>query len=155
MSTPIALDQNALPVGATGTLVGETAVAAGASRQQVLAGRILSGLSIAFLLLDAGMKIAQAPAAVDGTVQLGYPVETILGIGLVQLACLALYAAPRTAVLGALLLTGYLGGAVATHVRVGNPLFSHILFPTYVAALVWGGLYLRDARVRALLPFRR
>lgn len=154
MFTPIALELNAQPAERSGTLRGETAIDV-AARRQILSGRILSGLSIAFLLFDAGMKIARVPAAIQGTVQLGYPAETILGIGLVQLVCLALYAAPRTAVVGALLLTGYLGGAVATHVRVGNPLFSHILFPTYVAALVWGGLYLRDARLRALVPVRR
>jgi hypothetical protein len=77
------------------------------------------------------------------------------GIGLTLLACVALYAMPRTSVLGAVLLTGYLGGAIATHVRVHNPLFSHVLFPTYVAAIAWGGLFLRDARLRAFLPFRR
>ena len=154
MSTLITVEQNARPGERSGTLRGETVIEP-ASQRQILSGRILSGLSIAFLLFDAGMKIARVPAAIQGTVQLGYPAETILGIGLVQLVCLALYAAPRTAVVGALLLTGYLGGAVATHVRVGNPLFSHILFPTYVAALVWGGLYLRDARLRALFPVRR
>ena len=154
MSTLITVEQNARPGERSGTLRGETVIEP-ASQRQILSGRILSGLSIAFLLLDAGMKIARVPAAVEGTVQLGYPAEAILGIGLVQLICLALYVAPRTAVVGALLLTGYLGGAVATHVRVGNPLFSHILFPTYVAALVWGGLYLRDARLRALFPVRR
>ena len=120
-----------------------------------LVGRVLSGLAIAFLLFDAGGKVAGVRQAVEGTVQLGYPAESLLGIGLVQLACVLLYAVPRTAILGALLLTGYLGGAVATHVRVGNPLLSHVLFPTYVAALVWGGLYLRDARLRALVPRRR
>ena len=154
MSTLITVEQNARPGERSGTLRGETVIEP-ASQRQILSGRILSGLSIAFLLFDAGMKIARVPAAVEGTVQLGYPAEAILGIGLVQLICLALYVAPRTAVVGALLLTGYLGGAVATHVRVGNPLFSHILFPTYVAALVWGGLYLRDSRLRALLPVRR
>lgn len=154
MFTPIAFEQNAQPAERSGTLRGETAIDV-ATRRQILSGRILGGLAIAFLLFDAGMKIARVPAAIQGTVQLGYPAEAIFGIGLVQLVCLALYAVPRTSVLGALLLTGYLGGAVATHVRVGNPLFSHILFPTYVAALLWGGLYLSDARLRALLPFRR
>jgi len=154
MSRLFALEHDTRLAERSGTLRGETVVAV-VTRRQILSGRILSGLAIAFLLFDSGMKIARVPAAVEGTVQLGYPAETILGIGLVQLVCLALYAAPRTAVVGALLLTGYLGGAVATQVRVGNPLFSHILFPTYVAALVWGGLYLRDARLRALVPFRR
>jgi hypothetical protein len=79
----------------------------------------------------------------------------VFSLGVTLLACVVAYILPRTSVLGALLLTGYLGGAVATHVRVGNPLFSHVLFPTYVAALLWGGLLLRDARLRALLPLRR
>jgi hypothetical protein len=79
----------------------------------------------------------------------------VFGLGVILLSCVVAYAIPRTSVLGALLLTGYLGGAVATHVRVANPLFSHVLFPTYIAALLWGGLILRDARLRALLPIRR
>ena len=86
--------------------------------------------------------------------ELGYPVEAALGIGLLEIACLAIYLVPRTSVLGAVLLTGYLGGAIATHVRVGNPLFSHVLFPTYVAALLWTGLFLREQRLRVLLPLR-
>ncbi|MGH2901323.1 MAG: DoxX family protein, partial [Solirubrobacteraceae bacterium] len=89
--------------------------------------------------------------AVEGSTQLGYPESAIVPIGLILLACLVVYVVPRTAVLGAVLLTGYLGGAIATHVRVGNPLLSHTLFPIYVAAMVWGGLWLRDGRVRAML----
>ena len=85
---------------------------------------------------------------------LGWPVSLAIPLGILLLSCLALYAIPRTAVLGAILLTGYLGGAVATHVRVADPLFSHVLFPVYVGAMLWGGLYLRDARLRALIPFR-
>jgi hypothetical protein len=114
----------------------------------------LSGLAVLFLLSDAVFKVLQLPAAVEGTGQLGYPTSVILPLGIIQLVCLALYLIPRTSVLGAILWTGYLGGAVATHVRIGHPLFSHILFPTYVAALLWGGLWLRDPRVRAVLPFR-
>jgi len=117
----------------------------------VWAGRVLSGLGILFLAMDAGMKLLQLPVAVEGTTQLGYPSSVIVPIGIIQVACLLLYIVPRTSVLGAILWTGYLGGAVATHVRIGNPLFSHILFPIYVAALLWGGLWLRDRRVRALL----
>lgn len=100
------------------------------SRKQVIAGRVLSGLAIAFLLMDAGLKVARVPQAIQTTVELGYPSSTVFGIGLLQLVCLALYVYPRTAFLGAVLLTAHLGGAVATHVRVGNPLFSHVLFPT-------------------------
>jgi hypothetical protein len=81
-------------------------------------------------------------------------VSVSVGIGLLELVCLVLYVIPRTSVLGAILLTGYLGGAVATHVRVGSPMLTHVLFPIYVAALVWGGLFLREARLRALVPLR-
>jgi len=118
---------------------------------QVWTGRVLSGIAVLFLTMDAAMKVMQIPAAVKGTAELGYPAGVLLPLGIIQLVCLALYLVPRTRVLGAILWTGYLGGAVATHVRVGNPLFSHILFPVYVAALLWGGLYLRDARLRAIL----
>ena len=121
------------------------------TRKAIWAGRILSGIAVLFLAFDAAMKILAVPAAVEGTTQLGYPASTLLGIGMVQLVCLALYLIPRTAPLGAILWTGYLGGAIATHVRVGNPLFTHVLFPIYVAALLWVGLWLRDRRVAALL----
>src|SRR5688572_6172981 len=120
----------------------------------IWSGRILSGLAVLFLLFDATMKVIRLPAAVDGTVQLGYPASVILPLGIVQVACLVLYLIPRVAPLGAILWTGYLGGAIATHVRLENPWFTHVLFPIYVAAFLWGGLWLRDARVRALLAPR-
>ena len=116
-------------------------------------GRVLSSVAVLFLLFDAIVKVMQLPVAVEGTKKLGYPVTVILTLGIVQLICVALYVIPRTSFLGAILWTGYLGGAVATHVRVSDPLFSHILFPTYVAMLLWGGLWLRDRRLRALVPF--
>ncbi|MEP7117127.1 MAG: DoxX family protein [Acidobacteriota bacterium] len=115
----------------------------------------LSSLAIAFLTFDTVIKVLQTGMAVEATTALGYPAPAVLTIGLIELTCLVLYVLPPTAVLGAVLLTGYLGGAVATHVRLGNPLFSHQLFPLYVAAFLWGGLYLREPRLRALLPFRR
>ena len=108
-----------------------------------------------FLTFDTVLKVLKLGPAVEGTVALGYPVDTVQWIGVIELVCVVLYLVPRTAVLGALLLTGYLGGAIATHVRIGNPLFSHILFPVYVALFVWGGLYLRDTRLRELLPLRK
>ena len=118
------------------------------------AGRILSALPILFLLFDSVAKLMRLPPVLEGMAKLGYS-DTVAGpLGITLLICTVLYAVPRTSMLGALFLTGYLGGAVATHVRVGDPLFSHALFPTYVAVLVWGGLYLRDARLGALLPFR-
>lgn len=117
-------------------------------------GWILGILPALFLLMDAGMKLAKPKFVVEATTKLGFTEGVIVPLGVVLLVCTILYLAPRTAVLGAILLTGYLGGAVATHVRAGDPLFSHVLFPTYFGAMLWGGLYLRDRRVRALVPFR-
>ena len=122
-----------------------------AANKAVWVGRVLSGLAVLFLAVDAGFKLLQSPMAIEGTVELGYPASAILKIGIIQVVCLVIYLIPRTSVLGAILWTGYLGGAIATHVRLENPLFTHQLFPIYVAALLWGGLYLRDRRVRALL----
>ncbi len=124
------------------------------SNGQRRTGIALSILVSLFLLLDSGMKVLRLAPAVTGTVELGYPDGVVLGIGLLQILCLLLYVVPQTSVLGAVLLTGYLGGAIATHVRIGSPLFSHILFPTYVAALLWGGVWLREPRLWALLPRR-
>lgn len=120
-------------------------------KRAIWTGRILSGIAVAFLTMDAVMKLLQVKPAVEGTAQLGYPASVIFPLGIIQLICLVLYLIPRTAVLGAVLWTGYLGGAIATHVRIGNPLFSHILFPIYVAAFLWGGLWLRDRRVKTML----
>jgi DoxX-like protein len=124
------------------------------SKGRLWTGRIMSALPVLFLLMDAVMKLVKPEFVVKATVQLGYPESVILPLGIVLLVCVILYVIPRTAVLGAILLSGYFGGAVATHVRVGNPLFSHILFPVYVAMLMWGGLYLREERLRALIPLR-
>ncbi|MCG3154733.1 MAG: hypothetical protein DKINENOH_01327 [bacterium] len=124
------------------------------SRKNLWAGRIISALAILFLLFDSSGKLLKLAPVVEGTVQLGYPESAILGIGIVELVCLALYVIPRTSIFGAVLLTGFLGGAVATHVRLGNPLFSHVLFPVYIGALVWGGLFLLDGRLRTLVPLR-
>ena len=117
-------------------------------------GRTLTTLAALFLGVDALGKLLQLAPVVAGTAELGYPEGAVLMIGVLEAFCLAAYQVPPTAVLGALLLTGYLGGAIATHMRAGNPLFSHILFPVYVASFVWGGLFLREARLRALLPLR-
>ena len=124
------------------------------SRRALWTGRVLSGLAVAFLIFDGAGKLLEVQPVIDGTKQLGYPPDIVFGLGVTLLSCLLTYLVPRTSVLGAVLLTGYLGGAVATHVRVGNPLFTHVLFPTYVAALLWGGLILRDTRLRAFLPWR-
>ncbi len=119
--------------------------------KSVIAGRVITGLALAFMTFDVFMKLAQVKEAVEGTAQLGFNPNVLLPLGLIQLSCLILYVIPRTAPLGAAFLTAYLGGAVAIHVQQGNPMFTHILFPVYIAALLWGGLYLRDARVRAAL----
>ena len=124
------------------------------SRRRLWVGRILSGLVVAFLVVDAAMKVMKLPVVLEASKQLGFSEGSIFGIGVVLLACTITYLVPRFSLVGALLITGYLGGAIATHVRMGNPLFSHTLFPIYVAALVWGGLYLRDPRVRALIAPR-
>jgi hypothetical protein len=127
-----------------------------ATNKALWTGRILSGLVVLFLLVDASFKLIRPlPApAVEAFGKLGYPIEFAAGIGILLLSCVALYLIPRTSILGAILLTGYLGGAVASHVRVGDPWFSHALFPVYIGLLVWGGLYLRDQRLRALIPLR-
>jgi hypothetical protein len=115
------------------------------------AGRIMSALAALFLLMDGGMKLFKPPFVIQATVQLGYPESAIVGIGIALLVSTLLYIIPRTSILGAILLTGYLGGAVASNVRAAAPLFN-ILFPVAFAALVWGGLWLRDRRLRQLLP---
>lgn len=125
-------------------------------RSRVWAARVLTAIPVLFLLMDSVMKLLALPLVTDSMAQLGYRPDPGLarGIGVVLFVCLLLYVVPRTSVLGAVLLTGYLGGAIATHVRIGHPLFSHVLFPVYVALLLWGGLYLREPRLRALLPLR-
>jgi len=127
---------------------------AAVSNKTLWAGRIISALPVVFLLVDGVMKVMKAPVAVEGSIQLGYPEKVVVAIGVVLLICTLLYVIPQTSILGAILLTGYLGGAIATHMRVGNPLFTHVLFPVYVGVMVWGGLFWRDNRLRALIPLR-
>ena len=126
------------------------------SKKGLWAGRIMSGLVIAFLAVDVVIKFVKpAPAPVVETcAHLGLPLSLAPVLGMILLMSTALYVIPNTSVLGAILLTGYLGGAVATHLRVGDPLFSHVLFPTYLGVLLWGGLYVREPRLRALIPLR-
>lgn len=124
-------------------------------RKLRITGWVVSGLVIAFMLMDAIMKLLALPVVLEAGSALGLPgVDMARGLGILLLLCTVLYAAPRTSVLGAILVTGYLGGAVATHLRIGTPLFTHILFGVYVGALAWLGLYLRDAAVRRLIPSR-
>ena len=124
------------------------------SRWQVLTGRGLSGLIVAFMGFDGVMKLVKPPQVLEATAHLGMGAEFLTSIGVVLLVCTALYAIPRTAILGAILLTGYLGGAVFGNLRAGDPLFSHVLFPVYFGIVIWAGLVLRDSSLRVLIPVR-
>ena len=124
------------------------------SRGRMWRGYIVSGLPVLFLLLDAVGKFVKPEAVVQGTVELGYSESVIVPLGIVLIISTVIYIIPRTSVLGAILLTGYLGGAVATHVRIGSPLFTHILVPVYLGVMIWLGLYLRDSRLQELVPLR-
>jgi hypothetical protein len=117
-------------------------------------GRILTGLVTAFLLLDGGLKVVAPDFAASHSVQLGFPGHLIFTVGIIELGCLAIYLVPQTSALGAVLLTGFLGGAIATHFRVEDPLLGYTLFPLYVGGLAWAGLLLRDRRLQLLVPFQ-
>ncbi|MEE1612906.1 DoxX family protein [Microvirga sp. CF3016] len=123
----------------------------------VWTGRALSGLVVLFLLFDGAIKLVPLQVVIDTAVPLGWPADPALWrtLGLVLIASALLYAYPRTSILGAILITAYLGGAIATHVRIGSPPFSHTLFGVYLGIALWAGLWLRDPRVRALLPLAR
>jgi DoxX-like family len=124
------------------------------SKKIIWTGRILSTLVVLFMVMDGVMKLVKPAPVMQATARLGFSDSAITGIGIVLLACTILYAIPRTAVFGAILLTGYLGGAVATQVRAGSSLFE-TLFPVIFGVLVWGGPFLRDGRLRGLIPWRR
>ncbi len=121
------------------------------SKAATIGGRTMSGLTIAFLTWDATIKLIEHPMAVEASASLGWSGPSLVSVGAIAMVFAVLYVIPRTSVLGALLWTAYLGGAVATHWRVGNPWLSHTLFPVYMAALLWGGLVLRDRRLRAFV----
>ncbi len=127
---------------------------AGPSKAKLWTGWILSGLVIVFLVMDFGMKLADLEVVRTTGLTLGWQPETARVLGAILAVCTVLYAYPRTAILGAILLTGYLGGAVATHLRVDSPLLSHTLFGVYLGLLAWGGLWLRDRRLQAMIPLR-
>ena len=137
---------------ATTTFSSSSAPKPGAARWT---GRVLSALVVLFLLFDGIIKVIEMDIVKETLTQLGYPPNIGFGLGVITLAIAVLYAVPRTAVLGAILLTGLLGGAMATHLRVGSPLFSHLLFGLYIGLMAWGGLYLRNEKLRALLPLTR
>jgi hypothetical protein len=119
-------------------------------------GRVMSALVVLFLIFDATIKLIPIQPVIDSMNELGYPptVGLARGIGIVTAICIVLYVWPRTAVLGAILMTGLFGGAIASHLRIGSPVFSHLLFGVYLGLLAWGGLWLRDPRLRALVPWR-
>jgi hypothetical protein len=119
-----------------------------------LAGYGLTGVSALFFLMDAGMKLMQLPIVLQTTAQLGWPTSSVVPLGMILLVSTLLYIFPRTSILGAVLLTGYLGGAVATHARIDSPLFTHTLFGVYVGVILWAGLYLRDPVLRSVFPAR-
>jgi len=141
------------PAAYRGSAVQADAQPVAVSKKRLWTGRAMSGLAILFLIFDGVTKAIKVPAVLKASAQLEYPVGLIPLIGIILLVCTLLYAIPRTSVLGALLLTGYLGGAVAAQLRIGNPVFETV-FPILFALLVWGGLYLRENRLRALIPFR-
>lgn len=135
----------------------ETANAAPApGRASRIAGWVLSGLLIAFLVFDGAIKLVPLQVVLDTSAQFGLPADVTSAriLGVLTLLCTVLYAIPRTSILGAILLTAYLGGAVATHFRIGSPIFSHLLFGVYLGLFAWGGLWFRDPRVRRMIPFR-
>jgi len=127
---------------------------AAVSKKMLWTGRIMSALVVLFLLMDGVMKLINPAPVVEGMNKLGYPLSLTSVIGIVLLVCVVLFAIPRTSILGAILLTGYLGGAVASQLRVGLPLFGYVLAPVYMGVLIWGGLFLRDSRLRTLFPLR-
>jgi hypothetical protein len=136
------------------TVIAETVPASTPARW---VGRILSGIVIVFLLVDGAIKLVPWPIVTETMEKMGYGSDDALmrGLGAVTIVCTVLYAVPPTSILGAILLTGYLGGAIASHVRIDSPLFTHTLFGLYLGLMVWGGLWLRDDRLRRLIPFRR
>jgi hypothetical protein len=127
------------------------------SKSARLLGRILSGLVIVFLLFDGAIKLVPWPVVTETMDKMGYGSSESFArsLGIITIVCTVLYSIPPTSILGAILVTGYLGGAIASHVRIGSPLFSHTLFGLYLGLMVWGGLWLRDRNLRSLLPFGR
>ncbi|HUI65688.1 MAG TPA: DoxX family protein [Bacteroidota bacterium] len=125
-----------------------------ASKKALWTGRILTGIVVVFMLFDSITKILKVDAVVKASAQFGYPVSLLPTIGVILLVCLVIYVIPRTSLIGALLITGYLGGAVQANLRIGTPLFSNARFPVYFAVLVWGGLFFREQRVREFFSLR-
>jgi hypothetical protein len=124
------------------------------SKKSLWAGRIVTGLVAAFLVFDAVIHIMKPAPVVEAFAKLNFPIRFAVPLGIIELACILLYVIPRTSILGAILLTGYLGGAIAVQLPTGNPFFGEVLFPIYIALFLWGGIYLRDERLRTMVPLR-
>ncbi len=124
-------------------------------RAPLWAGRVMTALFVLFMIFDVAIKLLRLSVVDDAMRELGYPADLGFVIGVIEAIALILYLVPRTAVLGALLFTAVFGGAIASHLRIGSPLFTHVLFGVYLGLLAWGGLWLRDAALRAMLPLRR
>jgi len=124
------------------------------SRKSLWAGRIITGLVAAFLLFDAVIHLMKPAPVVEGFAKLGFPIRFAIPLGIIELVCVLMYLIPRTSIFGAILLTGYLGGAIAIQLPTGNPFFGEVLFPVYNGVFLWGGIYLRDEKLRALVPLR-
>jgi hypothetical protein len=137
------------------TMTATLAPAPAPRKAMLWTGRALSGLFLAFMAFDITLKLMNLPVVGETTAGLGWRPEMAQPIAVLELILVAIYVFPRTSVLGAVLLTGLFGGTAATHLRIDNPLFSHVLFGVYLAIFAWGGLYLRDERLRAIFPIRR
>jgi len=129
--------------------------AAPISKRRLWTGRALSCVAVLFMLFDTVIHAMKPPAVVQGLSELGFPLSAAIPLSTIEFTCIVLYVIPRTSPLGAILLRGYLGGAVAVQVRIGAPLFTNVLAPEYIVLLLWGGLYMRDERVHAIIPVRR
>jgi hypothetical protein len=136
---------------ATFSALDHSRLQAATSTTAIWSGRFLSALAVLFLTFDTVIKVLRLPVALAATAQLGFTDNAAFAIGVIEAACLVLYLVPRTSALGAVLWTGYLGGAIATHIRAASPLVTHALFPIYVAALLWIGLWLRNDRIRRIV----
>jgi len=124
------------------------------SRKSIWAGRIITGLIAAFLVFDAVIHLLKPAPVVEGFAKLGFPIRFAVPLGVIELVGILLYVIPSTSILGAIFLTGYLGGAIAIQLPTGNPFFGEVLFPVYIGVFLWGGIYLRDEKLRAIVPLR-
>src|ERR1700688_2035626 len=124
------------------------------SKKSLWAGRIITGLVAAFLVFDAVIHIMKPAPVMEAFAKLNFPIRFAVPLGIIELLCILLYVIPRTSILGAILLTGYLGGAIAIQLPTGNPFFGEVVFPAYIAVFLWGGIYLRDERLRTMVPLR-